>query len=124
VCIAARDPDGIGRAAQRIAGDTGANVVGIAADLSTSDAINRWHAEALKQFGGVDLLFANTGGPPTGTALSFDDHAWHAAVELLLMSVVRAVGVGVHSMRARAADAILISTASSVADTIAKLAPS
>lgn len=122
VCIASRDPDGIGRAAQKIAGDTGSNVVGIAADLSTSDAINRWHAEALKQFGGVDLLFANTGGPPAGKALSFDDHAWHAAFELLLMSVVRVVRLVVPSMRARGTGAILISTSSSVKEPISNLA--
>jgi 3-oxoacyl-[acyl-carrier protein] reductase len=122
VCIASRDRDGIGRAAQRIAGETGSNVVGVAADLSTSDAINRWHAEAVKHFGGVDLLFANTGGPPTGKVLSFDDHAWHAAFELLLMSVVRAVRLVVPSMRARGTGAILISTSSSVKEPISNLA--
>jgi 3-oxoacyl-[acyl-carrier protein] reductase len=122
VCIASRDADGIGRAAHRIAGDTGSTVVGIAADLSTSDAVNRWHAETIKQFGGVDLLFANTGGPPTGKALSFDDQAWHAAFELLLMSVVRVVRLVVPSMRARGTGAILISTSSSVKEPISNLA--
>src|SRR5947207_13440542 len=97
VCIASRDADGIGRAARQIAADTGSTVIGVAGDLSTSDAITRWHAETVKQFGGVDLLFTNTGGPPTGKALSFDDQAWHAAFELLLMSVVRAVRLAVPS---------------------------
>src|SRR6185295_7663628 len=63
----------------------------LAADLSTGDAIERWHAATLEQFGGVDLLFANTGGPPAGTPLSFDDNTWHAAFDLLVMSVVRTV---------------------------------
>jgi 3-oxoacyl-[acyl-carrier protein] reductase len=122
VCIASRDPDGIGRAARRIAADTGSRVVGVAGDLSTSDAISRWHAETLKQFGGVDLLFANTGGPPTGTVLGFDDAAWQTAFELLLMSVVRAVRLAVPSMRARGSGAILISTSSSVKEPISNLA--
>jgi 3-oxoacyl-[acyl-carrier protein] reductase len=122
VCMASRDPDAIARAAQTVERETGSKTVAVAADLSTSEAIGRWHAETVKQFGGVDLLFANTGGPPTGTALSFDDAAWQAAFELLLMSVVRSVRTVVPSMRARGGGAILVSTSSSVKEPISNLA--
>ena len=50
-----------------------ASALAVPADLSKADAIAHWHAATMEQFGGVDLLFANTGGPPAGTALSFDD---------------------------------------------------
>src|SRR5438046_7459103 len=73
VSIASRDGDAIRRAAETIARETGGRAHGVAADLSTADAIAHWHAETLKAFGGIDLLFANTGGPPAGTAMSFDD---------------------------------------------------
>jgi 3-oxoacyl-[acyl-carrier protein] reductase len=79
VSIASRDAAAIGSAAATISRETGSKVFSLAADLSTGDAIERWHAATLEQFGGVDLLFANTGGPPAGMPLSFDDNAWHAA---------------------------------------------
>jgi 3-oxoacyl-[acyl-carrier protein] reductase len=122
VCIASRDAQAVGRAAERIARETGSKAVAVAADLSRSDAIQRWYAEAVSQFGGVDLLFANTGGPPTGTVLGFDDGAWQAAFDLLLMSVVRSVRLVVQSMRSRGGGAILVSTSSTVKEPIANLA--
>src|SRR3954453_20528027 len=101
VCIASRDADAVGNAARTITQDTGARVHAVAADLSKADAIADWHAQTVKAFGGVDALFANTGGPPAGGSLSFDDAAWQAAFELLLMSVVRTVRLVVPSMKAR-----------------------
>src|SRR5205814_7418241 len=91
-------------------------------DLSRAEASAEWHAATIAQFGGIDLLFADTGGPPAGTALSFDDAGWQAAFDLLLMSVVRSVRLVVPSMRARGAGSILIGTSSSVKEPIPNLA--
>src|SRR5436189_6248373 len=71
--IASRDADGIKKAGETIARETGARVLPIAADLSKADAIAAWHASTVEEFGGIDALFANTGGPPAGGALGFDD---------------------------------------------------
>jgi len=122
VCIASRDPNALQKAADTIARETSARVHAVAADLSKAEAIADWHAQTVKQFGGIDALFANTGGPPAGSSLSFDDAAWQAAFELLLMSVVRTVRVVVPSMKARGGGAILIGTSSSVKEPIANLA--
>lgn len=122
VSIASRDGDAIKRAGEAISKETGARVLPVAADLSTADAISRWHASTLEAFGGVDALFANTGGPPAGGPLAFDDQAWQAAFDLLLMSVVRTVRLVVPSMRARGGGAILIGTSSSVKEPIPTLA--
>src|SRR4051794_13495707 len=73
VVIASRDEEAIERAASTINGAGGGQAVAVAADLSKADDITRWVATATDRFRGVDLLFANTGGPPAGTALSFDD---------------------------------------------------
>jgi len=94
----------------------------VPADLGTADGIERWHTATIERFGGVDLLFANTGGPPAGGALGFDDQAWYAAFDLLLMSVVRTVRLVVPSMRARGGGAILVGTSSSVKEPVAILA--
>lgn len=122
VSIASRDAASIARAVSAIEQGTGGTALGVAADLSSADGIERWHAATIERFGGVDLLFANTGGPPAGAALSFDDKAWYAAFDLLLMSVVRTVRLVVPSMRARGGGAILIGTSSTVKEPVSILA--
>src|SRR5262245_64273572 len=122
VSIASRDGEAIKKAADTIVRETGGRVLPIAADLSKADAIAAWHASTIKELGDVDALFANTGGPPAGGALNFDDQAWQSAFELLLLSVVRTVRLVVPSMRARGGGAILIGTSSSVKEPIANLA--
>ena len=122
VSIASRDTDAVARAAETINADGGGRVVAVAADLSRADAIAAWHSATMREFGGVDLLFANTGGPPAGTALSFDDAAWQSAFELLLMSAIRTVRLVVPSMRARGGGAILFGTSSTVKEPVPSLA--
>jgi 3-oxoacyl-[acyl-carrier protein] reductase len=122
VSMASRDDDGIRRAAAAIQKETGGQAIAVPADLSRADAIAQWHAATVHSFGGVDLLFANTGGPPAGAALDFDDQAWQAGFELLLMSVVRTVRLVVPSMRARGAGAILVGTSSTVKEPFPNLA--
>ncbi len=122
VVIAARDEDALERAAATINAAGGGRALAVAADLSRADAITRWTAAATDKFGGVDLLFANTGGPPAGTALSFDDMGWQNAFELLLLSVIRTVRLVVPSMRARGGGAILVGTSSTVKEPFPNLA--
>jgi 3-oxoacyl-[acyl-carrier protein] reductase len=120
--IASRDSDGIRRAAETIGRETGAQVLPNAVDLSRDPAIASWHAATVKALGGVDLLYANTGGPPAGTALGFDDAAWQSAFELLLLSVIRSVRLVVPTMRARGGGAILVGTSSTVKEPVPNLA--
>ena len=120
--IASRDGAAIRRAAETIHNDTGGDVQAVAADLSKPDAIAVWHKATVDRFSGVDLLFCNTGGPPAGASLSFDDAAWQAAFDLLVMSAVRTIRLVVPSMQARGGGAILVGTSSSVKEPIANLA--
>ncbi len=122
VCIASRDEGAIHRAADAIHLETGAQVLPVVADLSRAEAIAAWHEATVKTFGGVDLLFANTGGPPAGAALCFDDAAWQGAFELLLMSVIRSVRLAAPSMCRRGGGAILVGTSSSVKEPVPNLA--
>ena len=101
VSIASRDGGAINQAADRIRKETGADVLPVPADLSKADAIAAWHKAAVEKFGGVDLLFCNTGGPPAGASLSFDDAQWQAAFDLLLLSAVRTIRLVVPTMQAR-----------------------
>ena len=122
VVIASRDADALDRAAAAINAGTGGRALAVPADLSKAEAVAGWVAATTGRFGGVDLLFANTGGPPAGTALSFDDDAWQAAFDLLLMSVIRTVRLVVPAMRARGGGAILVGTSSTVKEPSPSLA--
>jgi 3-oxoacyl-[acyl-carrier protein] reductase len=120
VSIASRDESSICSAAQRI-GATGSQVLATPIDVKSADGIKRWARATETKFGGIDLLFTNSGGPPAGSALSFDDAAWQSAVELLLFSTIRMVREAVPSMTARGGGAILMSTSSSVKEPIQNL---
>src|SRR5579859_5498094 len=92
VSLSSRNPEAAAAAAQMIEeemGPGGADILAIAADVRSADALANWHHQTVDRFGGVDLLYTNSGGPPPGPVLKFDDAAWHSAFELLLLSAVR-----------------------------------
>ena len=122
VSIASRNPDAIKAAGARIQQESGGQVLTFAADLASDTAIAEWHRATVDRFGPVDLLFTNSGGPPAGRVLDFDDAGWRAAFELLLLSVIRQVRLVVPSMQARGGGAILMSTSSAVREPIANIA--
>jgi 3-oxoacyl-[acyl-carrier protein] reductase len=117
VSIASRDQGAIDHAAKRIGGD----VMATALDVRSADGINAWADATAAKYGGIDLLFTNSGGPPAGSALSFDDGAWQDSVNLLLFSTLRMVRAAVPSMQSRGGGAILMSTSSSVKEPIQNL---
>jgi 3-oxoacyl-[acyl-carrier protein] reductase len=122
VSIASRDADAVAAAGKKIEQETGARVLAVATDVSSAQAIEQWHQKTVDRFGGIDLLFTNSGGPPPGATLSFDDAAWQKAFDLLLMSAVRMVRLAVPSMAARGGGSIVLPTSSSVKEPIANLA--
>lgn len=121
VAIASRDEGGIREAAARIERETGAKVFGTALDVRSAEGIDAWIKSAADRFGGVDALMTNSGGPPAGAAISFDDRAWQDAADLLLFSTLRMVRAAVPLMQQRGGGAILVSTSSSVKEPIPNL---
>ncbi len=122
VSIASRDAAAVAAAGKRIEEETGALVLAVATDVSSAQAIDQWHQKTIEKFGGIDLLFTNSGGPPPGATMSFDDAAWQKAFDLLLMSAVRMIRLAVPSMAARGGGSIVLPTSSSVKEPIANLA--
>ena len=121
VAISSRDEKAIIGVAARIGSETGATVTATAVDVRSKDAIERWVQDTATTFGGIDALMTNSGGPPAGLAVSFDDQAWQDAAELLLFSALRMVRATVPHLQARGGGAILVSTSSSVKEPIANL---
>jgi len=122
VSISSRSGEAIDAAAQRITAETGSAALATPLDVKSGDGIKIWYDRTAKEFGGVDLLFVNAGGPPAGSAMSFDDDAWKGAFELLVLSAVRMVRLAAPSMKARGGGAIVVSTSSAVKEPIPNLA--
>jgi 3-oxoacyl-[acyl-carrier protein] reductase len=120
VSISSSNQGSIDEAAQRLM-STGATVLATAVDVRNADQISAWAARTSERCGGVDLLFTNSGGPPSGAAVSFDDVAWQNAVDLLLFSALRMVRAAVPSMKQRGGGSILMSTSASVKEPIPNL---
>lgn len=121
VSISSRDEAAIKEAGSRIERETGASVLAMPVDVRSAEAIQEWVRATEHRFGGIDALMTNSGGPPAGLALSFDDAAWQDAAELLLFSALRMVRAAVPSMERRGGGAILMSTSSSVKEPIPNL---
>jgi 3-oxoacyl-[acyl-carrier protein] reductase len=122
VSVASRHAESINAAAATIAAETGVLTLANAVDVRSAEAIQGWFDATITKFGGVDLLFVNAGGPPAGTALSFDDAAWEGAFELLVLSAVRMVRLAAPSMKLRGGGAIVVSTSAAVKEPIPNLA--
>jgi 3-oxoacyl-[acyl-carrier protein] reductase len=122
VSMSSRDAEAISNAARRIQKETGGTVLAVAADVQSPAEIAHWYQMTLDRFEGIDILYTNSGGPPPGATLSFDDNAWQRAFELLLLSAVRMIRLAAPQMAMRGGGSILLGTSSSVKEPIANLA--
>jgi len=120
VSMSSANASSIEAAGQRLSGG-GAEVLAVPVDVRNAAQIDGWAKQTTDRFGGIDLLFANAGGPPAGAALSFDDAAWQNAIDLLLFSTLRLIRAVTPSMKQRGGGAILVTTSSSVKEPIANL---
>ncbi len=121
VSLSSRNREAATEAADEIRAE-GGEVLAMSADVRSADAIENWFHETVERFGGVDLLYTNSGGPPAGPVMPFDDEAWQATFNLLLLSAVRMVRLTVPSMTERGGGSIVFPTSSAVKEPIGNIA--
>ncbi len=78
-----------------------AEVLAVPADLASAAGVDAVVAATVQRFGGVDVLVANSGGPPRGAFADFSDDDWVAAFELVALGFVRFVRAVTPVMRER-----------------------
>ena len=86
--MCARGKEALGEAVESVRAATGAQVLGVAADVSRPDDVTRVVNSAIGLFGRVDILVTNAGGPPSGLFESLGPEKWDDAVRLTLMSTI------------------------------------
>jgi 3-oxoacyl-[acyl-carrier protein] reductase len=110
VAVCSRDEERLAAAAAEI----GPGILAVAADLAVPGEPTRAVEAVLERFGRLDVLVANTGGPPAGThdTLSLED--WDQATTLLLRSAVELTAAALPSMKERGWGRILAVTSVAV----------
>ena len=121
VAICARNEGPLQATVKAIRKETGAEVLGIRADVGRVEDVATFVNGAVQSFGGVDLLVANAGGPPTGRFEALTEEQWSRAYDLTLQSCVRLVRSSLPSMKARGGGAIVAITSISVKQPIENL---
>jgi len=89
VTIGARDAATLEATAEAIRTQTGRRVLAVPVDVTNAEQSRAIVDATLREFGRLDVLVNNCGGPPFGAFDDFDDAAWQRAFELSLLSTVR-----------------------------------
>lgn len=121
VAINSRNEAGLSNAAEQITAETRMRVLKVPGDVTAPEIPAEIVAATAREFGGLDILVTNSGGPPSGRFESFDDQAWSKAFELNLLSHVRLIRAALPHLRASKAASVLTLTSYSVKQPIPNL---
>jgi len=116
--ICARGEEALDRARHELPGE----VTAIPLDVTTPEAPARLVSAAVDAYGGLDILVANSGGPPRARALEVEDEGILAAVNANLLTSIRLVREALPHMRRAGWGRIVLITANAVKQPIPGLA--
>lgn len=122
VIISGRNREKLQRTQEDIASQTGSPVLSVTGDLDRASQIRRMLDEAISQFGPINILIANNGGPPTGTPLALSEESYLHAWERTFMSTIRLVNGCIPSMLEQRWGRIITITSISVRQPVPDLA--
>jgi 3-oxoacyl-[acyl-carrier protein] reductase len=90
VLISSRSEDNLAAARDRIA-EAGGECLAVAADMTDPAAPARLVAAAVEEWGRLDIVVTNTGGPKPGSTLDLSDADIGGAIDSVLLPAVRLV---------------------------------
>jgi 3-oxoacyl-[acyl-carrier protein] reductase len=121
VMVSARSESSLSEVSGVIAA-AGGTALTTVADLTDPRAPAALVSATIEAFGTIDIVVANSGGPPPGSALDLDDDQISSAVNANLLSAVRLVRQSVPTMRSNGWGRICCITSYSVVQPIPGLA--
>jgi 3-oxoacyl-[acyl-carrier protein] reductase len=119
VLMTARSADRLEAAAAVINARGAGRAHVLVADLAGS--VQAIHDEAVAKLGGVDILVANTGGPPAKTALNAPSEAWTPQFEAMVKPVIDLASLVLPAMREKKFGRIVIVASSGIQQPIPNL---
>ncbi|WP_062270115.1 SDR family oxidoreductase [Endozoicomonas arenosclerae] len=110
VSIASRSEERIAQAASTISSETGAEVRGYIFDARDGESIQRWVSNTLNDFGRIDGLLVNAGGPTPGFFEELEDQDWQAAFEQTLLSSVRMIRAALPALKVQGGSIVTLTS--------------
>ena len=120
--VCSRDQARIEAAAETIREDTGARVKALVADVSSASEAKRLVDTAVAEYGGLEIVVHNAGGPPAGETLAMSEEQWQKAFEQNLLSFTRIVAAATPEMKKAGYGRVLTIASSSIKQPIPNLA--
>jgi 3-oxoacyl-[acyl-carrier protein] reductase len=120
IAINGRDPERLSAAGDELA-MLGPEVITLPGDLTYPEVPAKLVAATTEAFGGLDLLFTNTGGPPPLSFEDVDEAAWQHSIDLAFMSHVRLIKAALPFLKKSDSPAVLTVTSVSVKQPIPNL---
>jgi 3-oxoacyl-[acyl-carrier protein] reductase len=117
VTIFARDLVALNETASEIE-KAGTRALVIQADVTNPEQIRGVVEQTASEFGRLDILVCNAGGPPPGHFATVSEEQWQQGFELSLMSVVRMVHAALPHMRRQGGGRIINLVSTSVREPI------
>lgn len=114
VVVASRNEQTLKETAADIMKETKGVVKYKTCDMSDAKTIKSLVQFAVDQFGTIDILVNNTGGPPKGKFEDFEDEDWQRAHELTFLSYVRTIREVLPHMYKNGGGKILNNSSSSI----------
>ncbi len=99
--LCARGEERLRQTCDEIRQKSDVTVLGVSADLSKAEDVERLIREAMEQFGRIDILVTNSGGPPAAAFENLTRESWQEATALLLTSVLDLTRLVLPQMKAR-----------------------
>ena len=121
VTINGRNDEKLAVAANLIADEKRGKVLPIVGDLIDPKTPEKLVSKVIKEFGRLDLLVTNAGGPPPGRFESFNDDDWYKAIDLSFMCHVRLIRASLPYLRKSKFASVLTITSYSVKQPIQNL---
>jgi 3-oxoacyl-[acyl-carrier protein] reductase len=121
VVITARGEESLAKAEEELQ-LAGADVFAVSVDVTRPDSPAQLVAAAIQRYERLDIVVANAGGPPPGSALDIDDDALRLAFEANTLTSIRLVRAALPHMRAAGWGRLCCITSYSVVQPIPGLA--
>ena len=120
VTICARGPEALRNTETEIR-QSGGQVLALTTDVTQPDDIKQVVMTTVEQWGGVDILVTNAGGPPSARFMGVDDALWQTGINLNLMSTIRMCREVLPLMQAQQWGRIIHITSTSVREPFVEL---
>lgn len=119
--LCARNAQALNKTKQDIVSKSGVQVIAVPADVTLPGDVQRVVEAGIEQFGQIDILVTNAGGPPAGKFEQLTLDQWEQAVRLTLYSAIELTRHVLPGMKARGWGRILNITSIAVKQPVENL---